>query len=687
MRTASLLVLVVLSPLSFSARPVSQETLRQILVAQDSRDAMTLRRFLQDSSAAVRAKAAFAAGSVQDTALVPGLEELLDDVDVGVRQASAFALGQLNYTIDSLKRREVAAQLLVHLKHERNELVTSRMIEALGKMGDAASLSVLLSQANDDISIEVRGEVALTIGRYAYRAIKSTEGTSYAAHALETGEGWRAAYALFRIGDRNLLTQYTQQIIKAASDENPDVRMYIASVLGKVLPPSSDPEPIITLAGSDPDWHVRCNAAKSLSLYPMSDSSRISDLIIQMITDTNEHVSLSALSATGGIGGTPAIGDRIFEVLQQVVSNERGNSWRRQREAAIALARLKGKGALGFLARCRENQKLSTSIYVEALGNIPADEGRRILIHEARAKDPGICRLALEAMLNASKLKQPDGVNREDLRASFIDALSSSDMPVIVTAAGALSDSLFASPSCVPNLLDALHRFRASPETESVVAVIEALGAIKDKRATQPLEGLLRDSNYTIALEAANALEKITGASYRQTLVRPQLPSHTNVDWSLLDYVKKHPLATIKTAQGVVTMEMLPEEAPFTCINFASLIKRGFFNGLTFHRVVPNFVIQGGDPRGDGWGGPGYSIRSEFGYEHYDRGAVGVASSGKDTEGSQFFVTHSNQPHLDGRYTIFARVIGGMDVVDRIQVGDTIETMTLTDTAGPHADH
>lgn len=687
MRTASLLVPILLSLFSFSGQSVSQEILRQILVAQDSRDVATLRRFLQDSSAAARARAAFAAGSVQDTSLVSGLEELLDDADVGVRRACAFALGQLNYIIDSLKRREIAAQLLLHLKHENNELVTLRMIEALGKMGDAASLSGLLLQAKNDISRELRGEIALSIGRYAYRGIKSAEAASYAIHALETGAGWKATYALFRIGDKNLLAQYTQQIIKAASDEDPNVRMYVATVLGKILPPFDDPEPILTLAASDSDWRVRVNAVKSLSSFSMSDSSRIRDVVLNAINDSNEHVSLSALSAIGTMSGKLAIDDHILEILQQVVSNEHGYSVRQQREAAIAFARLNGKGAFEFLSQSRKNGKLSISMCVEALGNIPSDEALQVLINEVRTENPLMQRLVLEAMLNSLKLSPPARERVSALRLSFMDALSSNDIAVVATAAEALSDSLFASPLCVPGLLDALERRRGSPDVEPLVAVIRSLGTIKDKRAVSELEGLLRDSDYTVALEAASALEEITGGSYRQTIVRPQVPSHTDYDWDLLDQVKKHPMVTVRTARGVVAIEMLPEDAPFTCINFASLIRKGFFNGLTFHRVAPNFVIQGGDPRGDGWGGPGYSIRSELGYEHYERGAVGVASSGKDTEGSQFFVTHSNQPHLDGRYTIFARVIAGMEVVDRIQVGDTIETMTLTDSDGPPSGH
>jgi len=100
--------------------------------------------------------------------------------------------------------------------------------------------------------------------------------------------------------------------------------------------------------------------------------------------------------------------------------------------------------------------------------------------------------------------------------------------------------------------------------------------------------------------------------------------------------------------------------------------RQGFYRGLTFHRIVPTFVVQGGDPRGDGWGGPGYAIRSEFSPLTYEPGTLGMASAGRDTEGSQFFITQTPQPHLDGRYTIFGKVTSGMDVVDKLQIDDRI---------------
>ena len=121
-----------------------------------------------------------------------------------------------------------------------------------------------------------------------------------------------------------------------------------------------------------------------------------------------------------------------------------------------------------------------------------------------------------------------------------------------------------------------------------------------------------------------------------------------------------------------------------TVDNFLQLAKSGFFNGLSFIRVVPNFVIQGGDPRGDQNGSPGYQIRDEINQRIYQTGTLGMALSGKDTGGSQFFITHSPQPHLDGGYTVFGQVVEGMEVVNRIARGDKIESVEIVEKKGNH---
>ena len=130
--------------------------------------------------------------------------------------------------------------------------------------------------------------------------------------------------------------------------------------------------------------------------------------------------------------------------------------------------------------------------------------------------------------------------------------------------------------------------------------------------------------------------------------------------------------AEIHTAKGMMKVNFYHDDAPNTVANFIKLAEQGFYDGLTFHRVIPNFVIQGGDPRGDGWGGPEFTLLTERSPVTYQKGSVGIASAGLDTEGSQFFVTLSSQPHLDYRYTNFGKITSGMDIVELIEVGDVI---------------
>jgi cyclophilin family peptidyl-prolyl cis-trans isomerase len=157
---------------------------------------------------------------------------------------------------------------------------------------------------------------------------------------------------------------------------------------------------------------------------------------------------------------------------------------------------------------------------------------------------------------------------------------------------------------------------------------------------------------------------------------KTELPINLFVPESLIleeDTIK----ATIETNKGNILIEFLPEVAPATVSNFIDLTNKGYYNSLLFHRVVPDFVIQGGDPRGDGWGGPGYSIPCEYNEIPFERGTIGIATSGKDTGGSQLFICHSEQPHLNGRYTVFGKVLNGMDVVDKIEIDDKITQIII----------
>ncbi len=142
---------------------------------------------------------------------------------------------------------------------------------------------------------------------------------------------------------------------------------------------------------------------------------------------------------------------------------------------------------------------------------------------------------------------------------------------------------------------------------------------------------------------------------------------------------KTLPQAKIATKYGDMIVELLEDEAPNTVANFVSLIEKGYYDGLKFHRVVPDFVIQGGDPTGTGAGGPGYRIKceAETNKTKHTRGVLSMAHAGKDTGGSQFFITHRATPHLDGKHTVFGRVISGVEIVDKVQQGDVMNKITM----------
>jgi peptidyl-prolyl cis-trans isomerase B (cyclophilin B) len=145
--------------------------------------------------------------------------------------------------------------------------------------------------------------------------------------------------------------------------------------------------------------------------------------------------------------------------------------------------------------------------------------------------------------------------------------------------------------------------------------------------------------------------------------------------------VAKTYLISIETSKGTIELELYPEHAPMTVNNFVFLTREGYYDGVTFHRVIKNFVIQGGDPTGTGRGGPGYTFPDEvFGNPlKHKTGVMSMANAGPNTNGSQFFITHSPQPHLDGKHTVFGVVVNGMDVVNAIEQGDKMIKVTATE--------
>jgi len=145
-----------------------------------------------------------------------------------------------------------------------------------------------------------------------------------------------------------------------------------------------------------------------------------------------------------------------------------------------------------------------------------------------------------------------------------------------------------------------------------------------------------------------------------------------------IDVNKKY-TALIKTARGDLALELYPQDAPVTVNNFVTLARKGFYNGLTFHRVIPDFMAQGGDPNGTGAGGPGYTFQDEFSSRTHQAGSLSMANSGANTNGSQFFICYTPQPHLNGKHTVFGQLTQGMDVLKKLVNGDKMNEVVITE--------
>ncbi len=228
-------------------------------------------------------------------------------------------------------------------------------------------------------------------------------------------------------------------------------------------------------------------------------------------------------------------------------------------------------------------------------------------------------------------------------------------------------------------LVAAYKRGEADLVIDMRAAALEALSKYGAPAAVPTLRMALGDKDWAVRVKAAELLKGLDPSVETASAIRPAPSTGIQYETPSLISPAVSPHVFIETAKGAIEIELDVLDAPITAANFVTLVRKGYFDGLSFHRVVPNFVIQGGDPRGDGDGGPGYTIRDELNQEPYLRGTVGMALAWRDTGGSQFFITHSPQPHLDARYTVFGRVVSGMEVVDAINPWDVITRIRVWD--------
>ena len=660
-----------------------------------------LRLYLSNADPGIRSRAAMALANLQDTSTTPAVLPLLKDPAAIVRASAAFALGQIgsNAAQDSL---------LGQLKIETDTDVLARILEALGKVGrERALYEVAEYTPSTADSTSLRAEAAISIARFALRGLKN-ERSIWRCFDLAGNPDprvrWSALYALWRAAPHGLIdveiAKREGDLSKLVADPDPDVRANLLTLLGRSQ--SGYALEILRKALTQerlrPEWRVQVQLVRAVAARVPDNPELLSDLV-PFLNSTNDHVKIAALLAFSAlpkeIVQTSPDTALLKPLLLRLASSSTEPAEMTRGEACVAVARLFPDDFVRNTPQLEQSvtQRQRTKI-LEGLSYIPTGRSLAIImnaledssIRVAMAGWDFIRRFLTPSTLALMRSGDPSWEDaRNALYRKSVSALQRGDMGITHLVSNALGDTTYfglfrdsgQSDSLVLALLAAYGHLASPDDVEAMQSAVASMGEIGDARFIPVLEKALQDPDKTVATFAAAALRKITRRDYSARIPMATKALHTDYDWALFESLRTAHTATLKTSKGIIKVELRKNDAPFTVLSFVRLAKKGFYNGLTFHRVVPNFVIQGGDPRGDGWGGPGYAIRSEFSFAHFGRGAVGIASAGKDTEGCQFFITHSPAPHLDGRYTVFAVVVEGQDVVDRIQLGDTITEITL----------
>lgn len=692
---AALLALAAPAAAQDAGRPydglLERPELQAVVDLQVLRDGAALVERLGDPDPAVRARAAFALASVQDPAAVPALLDLLDDPEPAVRADAAFALGQ---SADST----AAAALLAALEAEPDPGVRALLLEALGKTGGAASLArvAALEVAGAD-----RAPLATAIARYGLRNLHDPAAVGRLAGLLDHDDPRvreAAAYYFGRVPDPAPWADLAGEAVRAALDrayafqfgapdsvapEGPAPEPHLIAAVGRLDDPD-DTERLARWLEDAVDWRARVNAARALGARAEGDEAAAEALAAAFDAPV-EHVAIAAASA---LSAADTLSDEaVHKVAAWTVPGRR--DWRVTGAALPALAK---SGADGFVifymmwldVNAPDNAAVRAKA-LEALGWGETPGGYLVLEDQAGWEDPRVAAAAVSGLARRWERGAVEGVATVPrYYAAFARAMRSGDVARVASAAPALADSAFRPLGGPALLIDTFRALEAPRDLEAMAAILDALGESGDPSARALLEEALGHPRRALRVAAAGALEELTGEPVAVEATAG--PPDRTVDWDALAGLGPRPVLVLETKKGRIAIEMDAGEAPLTVQTVASLAAEGTYDGVAFHRVVPNFVIQGGDvSREDGWGGPGFAIRTEATRIGYERGTAGMASSGKDTEGSQWFVTHSVQPHLDGRYTAYGRVIEGRATIDRILEGDRVVEARVvpTDEAGP----
>lgn len=574
----------------------------------------------------VRARAALAMGRTRDEGALEPLSLLLADPSPEVRSAAAFALGLTEGG---------AAPARLALRHEEDAAVREQLYFALGLQPEVDSIPVLVEGLGRSAG-EARG-AGVALGKMARLELEGIqdaaviEALAQQLTRIDPDARRAAAFALGRMAPTELSDAAFDDLAKRAdTDRDANVRAFLV----RALAPQGD-EAVIEAASRDPDVGVRVAAARALPKAGTPEA-----VTERLLADPNLHVRTATAEALAASEAD------VIPLLKPLLTASAPSL----RAAAVA-----SLAELGHSDHTRDALKPDQPLLVRVAATGALEDEAQLLRLAARGAEPGIrtaaaarvAELAPSAETGRVLIQSPDpavvgvglGLLAEHPDAQDLDAVVNLLMPA--TDMDVLREGLGALEAIVP-----LSR-EIPGSADGVVARAQASPSLSVREAAQPVAALLE-------------LPEVA------TWAQP-VPD--------LEAVQQIQVARILTDQGELRVRLRPDVAPYTVHNFAKLAESDFFDGSAFHRVVPDFVIQDGCPRGDGWGGPEWSIPDELSPLPYDEGVLGMALSGPDTGGSQWFLTLSPQPHLDAAYTVFGELILGP--MQAIHAGAVIQDVVI----------
>jgi len=571
--------------------------------------------------------------------------EALGSPDPEIRRLAARALGRL-------ERPEHAA-LLIPLLSAENADLRKEVIRALGQKGAPVEMTSILDKEND---AGVRGSMYAVLGRMP----RATEGTllrGLAEEKLEARIGAaKGLEAYFRLNAPAAKpTRRAIELLRKAVREN-DSSLLRKLVLHSLVAAGDAHGETLEVALEDQDPQVRQLAVRSAKQWRHDDSYIVRyeslrlagncERAVASLEDPNPHVALLAIDLLSE--GCPA------GTLEEIV--DRPGEWRRQARALVSLAKVRPSAAAQRLGRFSRHPRWQVRAYAAQAAKLSRqDDILAVLIGDVH---PNVVAAAIA--------KPSDAVR----------ALESPDYGLIMRATQLLEGWADGS-SAVPSLLTALKRITEEGKATSRdprLAILRRLDEFGSTGIELELEPYLSDFDPAVAELAASILTRRGGKTKQpKTLRMATRPPPSDAFISKLIGAK----ARIQMEEaGGFTLDLIPEVAPVTVAAFAELAEKGYYNNLTFHRIVPNFVIQGGSPGANEHVGTADYIRDEPGLSH-ERGTVGISTRGRDTGDCQIFVNLVDNFRLDHNYTVFARVTEGMENVDRIQEGDVIKSVEI----------